>query len=90
MPIELVPLVLACKELPGNSAYGLIAKLMAAQAKYDLRDFAVCIHIMNAFYNQVKAFDNSGQMTEQHVETLYSGYASVLSYIGGIPLPPIG
>jgi hypothetical protein len=90
MPIELVPLVLACKELPGNSANGLIAKLMAAQAKYDQKDFAVCINIMNAFYNQVRAFDNSGHMTELHVETLYSGYASVLSYIGGTPLPPIG
>jgi len=89
MPIELVPLVLACKELPGNSANGLIAKLMAAQAKYDHKEFAVCINIMNAFYHQVKAFDNSGHMTEQHVETLYSGYASVVSYIGGSPLLPI-
>jgi len=90
MPIDLVPLVRACKELPGNSANGLIAKLQAAQAKYDLKEFAVCINIMNAFYNQVRAFSISGHMTEQHVEALYSGYASVLSYIGGTPLPPIG
>jgi hypothetical protein len=90
MPIDLVPLVLACKELPGNSANGLIAKLRAAQAKYDQKDFAVCINIMNAFYHQVKAFDNSGHMTEHHVETLYTGYVLVLDYIGGTPLPPIG
>jgi hypothetical protein len=90
MPIELVPLVLACKELPGNSANGLIAKLIAAQAKYDKKDFPVCINIMNAFYNQVRAFDNSGHMTEPHVAALYSGYASVVSYMGGTPLPPIG
>ncbi len=90
MPIDLVPLVLACKELPGHSANGLIAKLMAAQAKYDKKDFAVCINIMNAFYNQVRAFDHSGHMTEKHVDALYSGYASVVSYIGGTPQPPIG
>ena len=90
MPKDLIPLVLECKELPGNSKQGLIAKLTAAQAKYDLKDFDVCINIMNAFYHQLKAFHNSGHMTEQHVQALYSGYVSVMDNIGGTPHLPIG
>lgn len=89
MPIDLVPLVKECKELPGHSALGLIAKLHAAQAKYDQGDFSECINIMNAFYHQVHAFDNSRHMTDQHVQALYSGYVLVVTYIGGVPLPPI-
>lgn len=89
-PIDLVPLVLECKELPGHSGNGLLAKLRAAQAKYDRGDFATCQNIMNAFYHQVRAFHNGGHMTEQHVALLYSGYASVVECMGGTPLAPIG
>ena len=44
---------------------------------------------MNAFYHQVKAFDNSGKMTEAHVQQLYTAYVSVMKNIGGSTLPPI-
>lgn len=89
-PIDLVPLLWQCSELPGNSVHGLFVKLMAAQAKYDRGDNATCTNIMNAFYEQVKAFHNSGHMTDEHVSMLYTGYASVVSCLGGTPLPPIG
>ena len=88
-PIDLVPYVQLATELPGNSANGLISKLEAAQAKYDLKDFPTCINIMNAFYHQVKAFSLSDHMTRNHTETLYSGYVSVVEGMGGTPLPPI-
>ncbi len=88
-PIDLVPLVLACKELPGRSSFGLIAKLMAAQAKFELKDFDVCANKMNAFYHQVSGLDNAGKLTDSHVDMLYTAYASVMKNIGESPLPPI-
>jgi len=88
MPIDLVPLVLAATELPGNSSNGLIAKLEAAQAKYDDGDFDTCLNIMNAFYNQVRAFARNGHMSQAHAEAIYDGYVSVVLCIYGEPLPP--
>ena len=88
-PIDLMPLVLVCKELPGHSAWGLIAKLIAAQAKFEVKDFDVCGNIMNAFYHQVSAFHNSGKLTDAHIEMLYTAYASVMKNIGEPPLPSI-
>lgn len=87
-PIDLVPFVEAATELPGNSSHGLIAKLIAAQAKYDSQNFSVCLNIMHAFYNQVRAFAHNGQMERTHAEAIYDGYASVLACIGGDPDPP--
>lgn len=89
MPIDLVPLVRAATELPGNSGHGLIAKLRAAQTQYDADDFSVCLNIMNAFYNQVRAFALNGHMTRAHADALYDGYASVVECVGGTPNPPL-
>jgi hypothetical protein len=88
MPIDLVPLVQAAKELPGNSAHGLIAKLEAAQAQYDEGDFDTCINIMTAFYNQVRAFARNGHMEPSHAKAIYDGYVMVIEGMGGEPLPP--
>ncbi len=88
MPIDLVPLVLAATELPGNSSNGLIAKLEAAQAQYDAGDFDTCLNIMNAFYNQVRAFARNGHMNHAHANAIYDGYVSVVECIDGEPLPP--
>jgi hypothetical protein len=87
-PIDLVPLVQAATELPGHSGNGLIAKLRAAQAHYDNASLEVCLNVMNAFYNQVKAFAQSGHLIEEHAVALYDGYASVVTCIGGIPRAP--
>ncbi len=89
MPIDLVPFVEAATELSGNSAHGLIAKLEAAQAKYEEHDFGTSINIMNAFYNQVRAFARNGHMDRDHASAIYDGYASVVECLGGEPLPPI-
>jgi hypothetical protein len=88
MPIDLVPLVLAATELPGNSSHGLIAKLEAAQAQYDDGEFDTCLNVMNAFYNQVRAFGRNGHMSHAHASAIYDGYAAVVEGIGGEPLPP--
>ena len=87
-PIDLVPLVEAATELPGNSYHGLIAKLIAAQAKYDAQEFDECRNIMHAFYNQVRAFAHNEHMERAHANAIYEGYVSVLSCIGGAPDPP--
>jgi len=87
-PIDLVPLVLAAEELPGNSAHGLIAKLKAAQAQYDDGDYGTCLNIMHAFYNQVRAFASNGHMERAHANAIYDGYVSVVECLGGTPLPP--
>jgi len=88
MPIELVPLVQAAEELPGNSSNGLIAKLISAQKQYDLGNFSVCLNIMHAFYNQFRAFAHNGHMDRGHAAALYEGYVSVVECIGGVPEPP--
>jgi len=89
MPIDLVPLVRAATELPGNSSHGLIAKLLAAQAQYDDDNFTVCANLMDAFYNQVRAFASNGHMTRAHADAIYDGYASVMLCIGARPKPPL-
>jgi hypothetical protein len=87
-PIDLLPLVLGLDELPGESQLGLIAKLLAAQAKFEAGDLETCINIMDAFYHQVKAFAQNGHMTPDHAAAIYDAYASVLTCIGGTPVPP--
>jgi len=87
-PIDLLPLVLAAEEVPGSSELGMVAKLYAAQAKYDTGDFETCANIMDAFYNQVRAFAENGHMTKEHAVAIYDAYASVVTCIGGTPLPP--
>ena len=87
-PIDLVPFVKAATELPGNSSDGLIAKLVAAQAKYDSSDFRVCLNIMHAFYNQVRAFASNEHMTRAHATAIYEGYVSVIKGMGGTPDTP--
>jgi hypothetical protein len=87
-PIDLVPLVQAATELPGQSGNGLIAKLRAAQAQYDNASLEVCLNVMNAFYNQIRAFAQSGHLLKEHAVALYDGYASVVTCIGGIPRAP--
>lgn len=88
MPIDIIPLVLECDELPGHSQHGMIAQLLSAQAKYDIQDYDTCLNIMDAFYHHVRAFAQSGHMTEEHAAAIYDAYASVVTCIGGTPLPP--
>jgi hypothetical protein len=87
-PIDIVPFVEAATELPGNSSHGLIAKLIAAQSKYDSQELDECLNIMHAFYNQVRAFANNGHMEREHATAIYDAYVSVLNCIGGNPDPP--
>ncbi|MEM4232982.1 MAG: hypothetical protein QXZ19_03300 [Thermoplasmata archaeon] len=88
-PIDVVPLVEQATELPGNSRHGLIAKLLAAQAKYDSGELDVCANIMDAFYNQLRAFATNGHMTRDHATTIYDAYACVMECIGATPKPPL-
>jgi len=88
-PVDLIPLVLAAADyLPGQSERGLIAKLYAAQDQYDKGDMRECLNIMNAFYNQLRAFAQSEHIAHEHAVAIYDGYASVVICIGGTPNPP--
>ena len=88
MPIDIIPLVLEATELPGHSGNGLIAKLYAAQAHYDNMSYEKCLEVMNAFYNQLRAFARNGHMYHEHAAAIYDAYASVVECIGGTPQPP--
>lgn len=87
-PKDLIPLVLVATEVPGHSTNGFIAQLLAAQAQYEAGNINECLNIMNAFHHHVRAFAQSGHMTVEHAVALYDGYASVVTCLGGTPLPP--
>jgi hypothetical protein len=90
MPKDIIPLVIVIEhELPGYSANGLIAKLLAAQAQYDNGNNATCLEILDAFYNQVRAFYQSGHLSGTGTTLLYAGYSQVVECIGGVPQPLI-
>jgi len=90
MPKDIIPLVIViANELPGYSANGLIAKLLAAQAQYDDGANTTCLEILDAFYNQVGAFHQSGHLCDSGTTLLYAGYSQVVEYIGGVPQPSI-
>lgn len=88
-PIDIVPLVQQADGLRGKSANGLIAKLQAAQAKYDAGENGTCVNIMDAFYNQLRAFVLSGHISLADALILYDAYSSVVRCLGGTPEPPL-
>ena len=89
-PIDLLPLVLAvADELRGFSENGLIAKLIVAQAAYELGDLDLSLRLLDAFYRQVRAFHDSGHLGDEGATMLYEGYAEVVECLGGSPLPPL-
>lgn len=89
-PIDLLPLVAyVAPEMPGHSAHGLVAKILVAQSYYDRGDIESCLEILDAFYNQVRAFLGSGHMSPEGASMLYDGYESVVECLGGTPQPEI-
>jgi hypothetical protein len=89
-PIDIMPfIIIVAPEMPGHSAHGLIAKILVAQSYYEIGDIEDCLHILDAFYNQVRAFLGSGHMTEDGAEMLYDAYAAVIECLGGEPQPEI-
>ncbi len=89
-PVDILPFVIiVAPEMPGHSAHGLIAKILVAQSWYELEEIEDCLHILDAFYNEVRAFLGSGHMTEEGAEMLYDAYATVVECLGGTPQPEI-
>ncbi|HIH00814.1 TPA: hypothetical protein HA259_01805 [Thermoplasmata archaeon] len=89
-PIDILPfIIIVAPEMPGHSAHGLIAKVLVAQSLYEAGNIEDCLDILNAFYNQVRAFLGSGHMTEDGAEMLYDAYAAVVECLGGEPRPEI-
>lgn len=90
-PIDILPYVaLVAPEMPGHSAHGLIAKILVAQTYYEAGNIEDCLHILDAFYNQVRAFAlGSGHMSEEGAQMLYDAYAEVVECLGGDPQPEI-
>jgi hypothetical protein len=88
LPKDIIPLVMqVAPELQGHSENGFVAQLEAAQAEYDIGDIVECLEIMDAFYHHVKAFWQSGHMSDASAALLYDGYARVVECLGGTPLP---
>ncbi|MCJ2533508.1 MAG: hypothetical protein LN411_06300, partial [Candidatus Thermoplasmatota archaeon] len=89
-PIDILPFVIqVAPEMPGHSAHGLIAKILVAQGYFEADNIEDCLHILNAFYNEVRAFLGSDHMTEEGAEMLYDAYAAVVECLGGTPQPEI-
>jgi hypothetical protein len=89
-PIDILPFVIiVAPEMPGHSAHGLIAKILVAQSLYEAGAIEDCLDMLDAFYNQVRAFLGSGHMTEDGAEMLYDAYLAVVECLGGDPRPEI-
>jgi hypothetical protein len=89
-PIDILPFVIqVAPEMPGHSAHGLIAKILVAQSYFEDGNIEDCLHILTAFYNEVRAFLGSGHMTEDGAESLYDAYAAVVECLGGTPQPEL-
>lgn len=89
-PIDILPLMIqVAPEMPGHSVHGLIAKILVAQRYFEADNIEDCLHILTAFYNEVRAFLGSDHMTEEGAEMLYDAYAAVVECLGGTPQPEI-
>ncbi|MCU0859551.1 MAG: hypothetical protein MUE55_03080 [Thermoplasmata archaeon] len=88
-PEDIVPLVIAiAPELPGHSENGFVGQLMEAQDELDEGDLLECLLIMYGFYHHVRAFWQSGHMSDAGAASLYDAYARVVTCLGAEPLPP--
>ena len=89
-PKDILPFIdLVAEEMPGHSENGLVAKVLVAQAYYEDGNVEECLHVLDAFYNQVNAFLNNDHVGDEGIEILYNAYASVVECLGGTPLPEI-
>ena len=81
-------MVAIAPELPGHSERGFVAQLMEAQDELDEGDLLECLLIMYGFYHHVRAFWQSGHMSDAGATSLYDAYAQVVACLGAWPLPP--
>ena len=89
-PEDILPFIaLVADEMPGHSENGLVAKVLVAQKYFEDDDIEECLHVLDAFYNQVRAFLNNEHVDEEGIGMLYEAYASVVDCLGGEPLPEI-
>lgn len=89
-PKDILPFIaLVASEMPGHSENGLVAKVLVAQKYFEDGDIDECLHVLDAFYNQVRAFLNNDHVSEDGIAMLYDAYASVVDCLGGEPQPEI-
>ncbi|UCE92301.1 MAG: hypothetical protein JSV90_03975 [Methanobacteriota archaeon] len=89
-PKDILPFVaLVADAMPGYSENGLVAKVLVAQKYFEEGDLGECLRVLDAFYNQVRAFLNNEHVDEEEVQMLYEAYASVVDCLGGEPQPEI-
>lgn len=89
-PKDILPFILAvAPQMPGSSYNGLVAKVLVAQVYYEEGLIEDCLHILDAFYNEIRAFLLNGHVDEEGISSLYLAYASVVECLGGAPLPEI-
>ncbi|MDH3366009.1 MAG: hypothetical protein OEM29_08435 [Thermoplasmata archaeon] len=89
-PKDILPFVLeVASQMPGHSFHGLVAKVLIAQVYYESAMIEDCLHILDSFYNEVRAFLLNGHVDEEGIASLYAAYAAVVECLGGTPLPEI-
>ena len=89
-PKDILPFVAAVEsQMPGYSFHGLVSKILVAQTYYDDGLIEDCLHLLDAFYNEVTAFLHNKHVDEEGISSLYAAYASVVVCLGGTPLPEI-
>jgi hypothetical protein len=75
--------------VPGQSDDGLLAKLRAAAEAIERGQTQVAVNILNAFAHQLDALEQSGHIRSSTYSTLYNDYASLVSQLGGTPVPTV-
>lgn len=70
--------------ISGRSYRGLLAKLEAADRALDRGQAQVAVHVLDAFHNQLNAFQRSGHITAQNYDDLLSRYSALVASLGGV------
>ena len=73
----------------GHEDNGLLAKLRAAADAIARGQSAVATRILNAFAHELNALNQSGRLSSDSYTTLTNDYASLISQLGGTPVPTV-
>ncbi|MBI2906951.1 MAG: hypothetical protein HYX92_04780 [Chloroflexi bacterium] len=72
-------------KISGQSYRGLLAKLEAAKAALERGQSRVALNNLDAFLNELNAFERSGHISAANYEALYASYSALVARLGGTP-----
>ncbi|MCL4369727.1 MAG: DUF5667 domain-containing protein [Chloroflexi bacterium] len=76
-------------EVRGNSENGLLAKLEAIQKAIQRGRADTAANILNAFLNELNAFQRSGHISADSYARLYADYSALVTALGQSPQPQV-